>query len=324
MKKIFEQWNRFVEQQDETLLEQDSSSNFKKIYDSVASKSKKIEQLEELNRITRESFSHGLKMPNSIPKPSNLEEIKRQVEEALVPPEAPQSDVSERREKKPTGQPLPEKVINTEIIETADEAYWVTLLLSEKSNLGLKSEEALIAWYLFEGLSDAAQARTRQYDIDVGGFKLEVKTSKKGTPNYQFNSSAVPHDDKKFYVFVLFSASKPTFYYVSSALLFEIITFSFAGAPGSKELEENIRGAVARGVEDFYEGIGKGVKSIDELIVNTVLEGNPTEVESKNISIGNSALSARVRIMFSLGDIAEMDAPGELFIDSDVGKGEGE
>ena len=314
MKKLFEQWNRFVKQQDEMLLEQDASSNLKKHYDSVASKSSKTEQVRELDRITRESFSYGLLMPTSVPKPSNLKETAAEVEAAIT------------EESEGT---LPQKVIKTGIAKTDAEAYWVTLLLSEKSNMGLRSEDALIAWYLFHGQS-AKEASSKQYDIDVGDFKLELKTSEKKNPNYQLNSSSVPHDNKKFYVFVLDSASEPTFYYVSSALLFEIITFSFAGAPGSKELEQNIRYAVSKGLEDFYKGIGDGASSIDDLIVNTVLQGKPAEIESKNIFIGKSPLSARVRIMFSLGNIAKMDAPAkgpvqlELFGDSDVGKEEGE
>ena len=201
-------------------------------------------------------------------------------------------------------------------IRNPTDAYWFAFSTSiHASNAGLRREDGLAAYINFSQ-KNKEYARSEVggaagIDLRIGKAYAEVKGSKDKSPNFNLNSSAVTPDKNKAYFFLQNTSTTPIVYVVSSNLLYQVITFKMAGAPGTskkenKKFNDNIEILIREAVADW-----QGSQSLADMVVRTVIDGKPSQEKKKTISLGKSPLKARIRIMFHLSKIGDESVEDE-------------
>lgn len=233
-------------------------------------------------------FSGSGTYGTTIEKPNNLTELVEQLRVQL----------GEEIEQK-SWKSLLDSVENPllALVETPAEAYWTTYVLSTKTNDGEKREQGIVAYCNKIQPHDDTRAVSRAgEDFYLEGTLIELKSSEKSDPNYQLNSSAIVSDPEKAYMFMVDSKTTPTVFIIASELFYNVATFRLVQDQGDDSLEKSIR----KNVKEIL-----GEISLTDIITQTALTGKPYDVETKSFTVGKSPITARFRIMFSLGKIEE-------------------
>tara|TARA_R100000406_G_scaffold11199_1_gene7202 strand:- start:335 stop:1171 length:837 start_codon:yes stop_codon:yes gene_type:complete len=131
-------------------------------------------------------------------------------------------------------------------------------------------------------------------DAIIDGLGVEVKASSTSTPQFKLNSSAIKRDQA--YMLITDSGSEtPKALIISGDLLWKIATYPLQSAAiaAGMNLQEYIESELNKAFADI---------NLAGMAADTVMTGNPSPVQ-KNFQLGDSALTAQVRIMFTLGKI---------------------
>ena len=167
---------------------------------------------------------------------------------------------------------------------------------SKRKNLDQRWEDALVEYAKSKGVP-AEAASDAIIDKKLG---VEVKASSKPTPQFKLNSSGIKRDQA--YMLITDSGKSPKAMIISGDLLWKIATYplqSAANAAGM-DLQEYIESELNKAFADI---------NLAGMAADTVMTGNPSPVQ-KNFQIGNSPLTAQVRVMFTLGKIeAQEETP---------------
>ena len=131
-------------------------------------------------------------------------------------------------------------------------------------------------------------------DAIIDDLGVEVKASSTSTPQFKLNSSAIKRDQA--YMLITDSGSEtPKALIISGDLLWKIATYPLQSAAiaAGMNLQEYIESELNKAFADI---------NLAGMAADTVMTGNPSPVQ-KNFQLGDSALTAQVRIMFTLGKI---------------------